>query len=476
MSIGSFDESSFAEKLYSYVSPAKPISSIEFLHGRSEALRKIQKALYADGRHIFIHGERGVGKSSLAQTAASQYQSADNTFILIECGKETTFCDVIKAIAKKAAIQPSEHIESEQKTRLSAKIFSHEITKRRRSETISSNIESMDAASDLMKDVATLHSKKPIVVIDEFDVIENSNERVHFSHFLKHLGDKDIPIKFILSGIGATLEELLGAHLSAIRQLETVKLDRLSWDARWEIVSDAAEEFGIIIDENILIRIAGITDGFPYYAHLIGEKLLWRIFESDKEISSVSIDNYYGAIADAIDGISPHLRRPYDQATQKRAVEYHHILWAVADAYDLQRKTDNIYQSYARIMKEIDEESMVDRTTFMRRLASLKKDSFGAILSGVPNRQGWYQYNENMVRGYVRMVAEKHGIPLQAELADIPRPRASQPRQKARHMFRRDYVPPISFDKTRGAIEKTTSHIEQRPPKIVQSSHKKTDE
>lgn len=47
------------------------------LQGRMPEIARIEKALFAVGRHIFINGDRGVGKSALAAAAASLSQSAD---------------------------------------------------------------------------------------------------------------------------------------------------------------------------------------------------------------------------------------------------------------------------------------------------------------------------------------------------------------------------------------------------------------
>ena len=44
------------------------------------------------GRNIFIFGERGVGKTSLAKTAANQYQSSDREFIDVSCAPDTRAC------------------------------------------------------------------------------------------------------------------------------------------------------------------------------------------------------------------------------------------------------------------------------------------------------------------------------------------------------------------------------------------------
>ena len=69
--------------------PSRPIQSVEFLRGRASQLEEIRRALYSPGRHLFIHGYRGVGKTSLAQTAAFQNQSSDGAPIFLSSADAT---------------------------------------------------------------------------------------------------------------------------------------------------------------------------------------------------------------------------------------------------------------------------------------------------------------------------------------------------------------------------------------------------
>ena len=45
---------------------------------------------------------------------------------------------------------------------------------------------------------------------------------------------------------------------------------------------------------------------------------------------------------------------------------------------------------------------------FYQRLNALKKPAHGRVL--IANRQGWYGFRENMLRGYVRLRAERAGV------------------------------------------------------------------
>jgi uncharacterized protein len=57
--------------------PSSPIRLRDQLRGREHVFERTQEALEIPGRSAFIYGERGVGKSSLALTAALQFNSSD---------------------------------------------------------------------------------------------------------------------------------------------------------------------------------------------------------------------------------------------------------------------------------------------------------------------------------------------------------------------------------------------------------------
>ena len=282
------ERTEFGEKLNRFVSPARPIQSIEFLQGRDRELDKIDKSLFARGRHVFIYGDRGVGKSSLAAAAANQCQSADAAYIDVACAPDSTLKGIVANIAYQAM-----SASRLRKTKLTTNAgieyrflkfgASREIT----ATDLYGEIHTLLDAVEVLREVAMIHSERPVVVLDEFDRLENKTEAHLFADLVKQLGDKKINITFFFTGVGNTLQELLGAHPSAIRQFETIELPKLSWDARWDIAKRAAEVFGVEIDEQICVRIAAVSDGYPYYVHLITERLLWRAWEDENVITEV---------------------------------------------------------------------------------------------------------------------------------------------------------------------------------------------
>lgn len=417
MAIKGYTYHEFGERLNNYVSASQPIQSLEHLLGRSAELERIKKSLYAPGRHIFIYGERGVGKSSLAATAANQYQSPDSTYIDVSCSPDATLISLIISIAYQAT--ELSHLRTISRSSSSGLNFRYLTLVNNCIETQCNLHESVRTLSDaisLLKEVAELHSERPIVVIDEFDRILSTEERNKFADLLKHLGDKKIPIKFIFTGVGSSLNELLGSHHSAIRQLETIQLTKLSWDARWNILLSATDAFKITVNHNICVRIAAISDGYPYYVHLITEKLLWRVFEDKDEVFEVTKEHFNLALRDAIDGITAELNRPYELAVNRRSIEYEAIIWATADSDYLQSSLSDMYASYEYIMKQLDDHSSVGYEKFSQQIRNLKKPNFGEILISDMQR-GYYTYREKMLRGYVRLQAEANNIELLGEEA-----------------------------------------------------------
>ena len=417
MIIPELNKDEFGTKLSEVVYPSRPIRSIQHLMGRSHEMDIIDRALYQPGRHIFIFGDRGVGKSSLAATAAYQYQSVEAEPIFVSGSVDDTFKTIIANIANQAlGRSKTENIKRNESVGLEWRGLKWGGGVEISALDIATQIQSIGDAAELLKQVASKHSEKPIVVLDEFDTIKEQSERNKFAALLKQLGDQSINLKFIFTGIGHSLDDLLGAHPSAFRQLETVELPRLGWEARREIVINAADAFGLSVNNDINWRIAIVSDGFPYYVHLIMEKMLWEAFIEDDVITELTSAHYYLGLRAAIQSINAELKRPYEQAVSHRDQQYENVVWSTADGEDLYRPLKDMFSTYKLLMQKrgfIDQSLLQNK--FSDHIRKLKDKSYGEILKQVENRPGWYTYSEKMLRGYVRMQAEANGIELSGE-------------------------------------------------------------
>lgn len=407
----SLDTQGFGRLMGSVLSPSQPLQSPEFLKGRDAQLGEIRKALYQGGRHVLIHGLRGVGKSSLAQTSA--YSVAGNSDpILFGCEQSTTFAQIIKEVFDQfSGRSPSFVSELISK---SASLGLGNLSALAKLETLEGGTPdtlSVNEAVRLLRLITEKVNGDFVVVVDEFDLISDRDQQRDFTNLLKQVSDQHIPVRFIVCGIGDSVDAIIDAHGSADRYFHTESLGQLPWEARYEIVQSAATTLGISVDKNTEIRIARISDGFPHYIHFVCEKLFWNVFEARNE-GVVTAELFQSAVTKAAAAMDMKLRGPYEQATRKYNNDYEAVLWAVADGHELQRRSSAIFESYGRIAKTTDGK-LLDRQKFNNRINALKKEPHGSILCAT--RAGWYEFRETMVRGYVRLRAEQEGIQLQID-------------------------------------------------------------
>lgn len=416
MAIEDYAEDEFGKRLGEILSASRPIHSIEYLKGRDKELDTIKKSLYAPGRQIFIYGDRGVGKSSLGQTAAYLYQDSGAAPIFVSGSPDDSFNTVIANIINQAIRQPRTEIIKKTKS------TSVEIGGIRFGEGIETSgvdfagsIHSIGDAVAFLEQIAEIRSGNTAIVIDEFDAIGNESERNKFAALLKQMGDRSINLKLIFTGIGKSLDDLLGTHQSSYRQIEAVELPRLGWEARREIAQSAANTFDLELDDNVNWRIAMVSDGFPYYIHLITEKILWAAFSAEEVVTRIGSELFSLGLCDAVSSTSAELKRPYEKAVVHHP-EMEDLVWATADHDDLVRSLEDIFQSYEVIhSKRADGGHALQRSKFSSQIRKLKNASYGSILIQANDRPGFYTYREKMLRGYVRMQAESSGIELTGE-------------------------------------------------------------
>lgn len=409
MAIPNFTEPEFVEVLQRYLTPSSPIQRLQLLQGRTEQVQQITRAFHSPGRHVFIHGDRGVGKSSLALSVGNYLSGDEQRPVQLACNRESFFSIMKAFVAQLLSVSPiSKDVETKSALGFSAYGISASVESLLRKREVP-DFSTLNEVVAVVRYCCDQSLVERVVIFDEFDALPDDQDRALFADFIKQMGDQSVPIKMIFTGIGQSLEGLLAAHHSCYRYLATVGLKPLNWEGRIAIIQRVAEELGVEVDLTTSYRIASISDGFPHYVHLICEKLFWAVFDDPQEVTSVAPEHFKDAIKTAVQDIEPFLQELYEQATRKYNDDYQEVLWAVADHHEFERRSSDIYLSYTDIMKQRPSPPM-DRTRFNNRMNALKKGSHGEILIGT--RQGWYELREPILRGYIRLRAEREGVRL----------------------------------------------------------------
>lgn len=265
----------------------------------------------------------------------------------------------------------------------------------------------------MIRYVAAKRQGTTIIIIDEMERIETSAEREKFAEFIRNIPELDADVRFIFCGIMHDVTEMLQSHALAGRILETIELKRLHHSDLWKILTAVAERLKVEIQQEALIRIGQVSDGFPHYVHLIGESLFWSMFDDEDDVTKSGARHFKVAITGALQRTEAALRAQYEKATHKtrNTADYEEALWALADSTADKRQITEIYESsYKWIMVKRIGRKMLEREQLNQRYLSMRKDTHGCIVAGYGS--GWFAFRENIMRGYVRLSAEAEGINL----------------------------------------------------------------
>jgi Cdc6-like AAA superfamily ATPase len=417
MSIPKITEDDLRKVLAENLTPSDTIKTPDRLFGRASTLKIIDRALNSPGRQIFIYGDRGVGKTSLALTAAFLHTGVENMPIYVFCGRTSKFGEIIQAIGNnKIPIQDRmEPNESGGGFNFSLPGGFGGIGFTGRSKTRASvNIpQTLSEAYDVIRYVAAERRGTTMIVVDEMERIESEIERQQFAEFIKNLPELQENVRFIFCGIAQDINELLQAHPSAGRILENIKLERLHHSDLWQILTAVAQKLNIEVQQETLTRIGQISDGFPHYVHLIGESLFWSMFDDAKAVGRSGATHFKAGIEGALQRTEATLRAQYDKAIHKtrNTDDYEEALWALADSTADRRQITEIYSSsYSWISGKRSKRPKMTREQLNQRYLSLRKESHGRIVAGYGS--GWFAFRESIMRGYVRLRGEAKDINL----------------------------------------------------------------
>jgi hypothetical protein len=171
-----------------------------------------------------------------------------------------------------------------------------------------------------------------------------------------------------------------------------------------EICDDASKGLKIDVPNHIKYRIAQISDGFPYYVHLVCEKMF--INAHDEKLIAVDQKCFESAINQAIESIEPRLKDPYENSVHKNTKNSEPILWALANDKLLDVQVSNIWHHYDQICSAL-EIVKITKANLTTKLNNLSKPAYGEILK--KPRRSYYTFNEKMLRGYARLRCARAG-------------------------------------------------------------------
>lgn len=375
--------------------PGQPVP-IDFFTGRLNQINRISRSLYqtenGKPQAIFLSGEYGIGKSSLAGFTKFIAEKNNNLLgihvLLGGINKlEGLAAKTVETILREQIIR--EKIGEKIKNALSKYLGKQELF------GFSINFEalksdSLNISKGFLPFLINLFEKvkedniKGIYLI--FDEVNGITKNPNFAHFIKGLIDenalakKPLPLMLMICGIEERRREMIIAHPPIERIFDIIDIEPMSDSEMREFYQKAFNSVNIEVDKDALDLICHYASGFPKIMHIIGDILFWN--DEDNRINLI----------DASQGIfqaAEEIGRKFVDAqvlTALHSKDYKSILGRVVETPALTFKKIEIEKKL----------STAEKKKFHNFLQRMKK--LNAIKS---TERGEYEFNNRMVPLYL---------------------------------------------------------------------------
>lgn len=278
--------------------PARPQRDSQGFVGRGKELRRIREALEEESAHVVLYAERGRGKTSLANLVVGQARTAGHMVARYTCEAESDFDSIMRGLARDLA-----------------RAF---LAVPARDPNGTEGCEAAFPAKELRpRDVLALPGRltgnQLMLVVDEFDRVEDLATRTAIADTIKQVSDRALPMAFLVVGVSSSLDELLGQHPSIQRNIVGVPLPLLTDAETADILERGARTAGVDFSFPARDAVIHLARGIPYVAHLLGLQAVRAAHARADAL--VELDDVSSAIRRVLAETDPQTRQHYDELT-----------------------------------------------------------------------------------------------------------------------------------------------------------------
>jgi Cdc6-like AAA superfamily ATPase len=382
-------------------SPTAPIKEESFFRGRINQIERIVEVMNEEGQHALLFGERGVGKTSMANITCKRITNLYS--VKVTCNSSDSFKTLwTRALSQVQFTQTTQGIG-----------FKDQVKKQLVSlgESLFSKEEILP--HDIHLTLGQFPDNKFLFVFDEFDNIKDQNARVKFADLIKSLSDNSSMIKIMIVGIADNVINLIGNHQSLERCLMQIKMPRMSEQELREIITKGFEQLEIKITNQAINKILNFSSGFPHYTHLLCKYSIKNALE--KNSLNVKSEELNLAINQAIENASEQLRDSYSKAiiSSSQNSQWKPVLRACAtcksDEFDSFSTTDILNE-----FNKITGKNSI-RENITHNLGKLCQEVRGLVLEKIGNGKNIrYRFYNPMMKPFVLLSIEKEQLVLKS--------------------------------------------------------------
>jgi len=294
--------------------------------GRHEQLTLIDRALkqasHGKPQYVFITGERGIGKSSLARMAVDIAEKKYN-FVGAHAmvGSAETLGEFCRLLYQELVRQLTDKPLLDKLKTLFAKVidkvelFGVGIEFRKDVETRQALAENFLPLLREVRRLAEESGRKGIILVaDDLNGVARDPK---LAHFLKSMVDQisvtdkgDFPWLFVLVGVPERMDDLRANQPSVVRIFSWIELPPLESQQAAEFYRNAFRSINHTFDDEAIDNMAEVAGGAPVIWHELGDAVYWA--DVDGHIGWLDVSS--GMIA-AMENVGhKYLQRPlYDE-------------------------------------------------------------------------------------------------------------------------------------------------------------------
>lgn len=368
-------------------SPATPINEAELFAGRRSQVIRLIEAVSERGRHAVLFGERGVGKTSLANIFHMLIGGPRQTVVPIrkQAGPTDTFVTLWKRVFEDI------HIEKIDEAGNAAYV------------SLADQYLGAITPDNIVKELGNFSVNHiPVIIIDEFDKLKNSRARQLISHTIKSLSDAGINATIVIVGVADDIDFLIAEHSSVERNLTEIKMPRMSKDEMNQILDTRIPKVGMKLHADARWKIVTLARGLPTYVHQLGRDAARRAAERRKlTILEEDVDEAIKVLVQQSDQTT---NKAYNQAihSNKKNNLYKQVLLAAAICHtddDGKFTPTNVIEPLSNILGR-----SVTIANFLGHLNAFCEIDRGPILEKRGARGAFrYRFREPKMQPYVIM-------------------------------------------------------------------------
>src|ERR1700733_364798 len=290
-------------------SPLNPIRDAEFFANRASQITMLREQLDEQTSFLLIHGERGVGKTSLANLIKS------NILCKTTVNSTDSFSSLCMRLFNQVQLSGSKAGFNTTGTQMPVVRMTEKLP----------TILDIDVVSHVIQGLA---SSQAAFVIAEFDrIVEDAI--VPFAELVKSLSDSGASCHLVFVGTTGIVGRLRAAHPSISRHLTYIELPRMTRDELAQIIHNAENVLDIKFSDDAINLMVFVSQGLPHFIHLIGQAVV-----KGTGSKGVGRDDVLQALGSCMDQSEHNLRELYDQAvySAQRDAQYRQVLLACAMA------------------------------------------------------------------------------------------------------------------------------------------------